>query len=305
MCICADNVKEVSNTKICSFHVGYSYDGGANITSGQLIVYSADVDSLTSSNAFILPVYNPGNNAYKIIPLDFSELGSFFYDVDSIFEKWYPKMLSKGLRSFENTFDSTNSSPLKVHTVGDYKFSIMPSKKDFNRIDRSILNVNPSAKVSIDVHTNDYSFIVCQFFQSGKLNISPFAYLCQAASDYTQVVPTIHGHPHDEIEVPGMRSMFFSHKPNFEEKSDFDHTIYCLVKQPNVVNPVVGKNDVKDFYRLLKEIKMDYKQKTVAVYPPNNFVPLKFEIKGYKTNRNIAVGVNGMVFLADLELDKQ
>jgi hypothetical protein len=177
MCIIADSVGDVSKTRIASFHTAYTLDGGKTIIPSQLIVYAANVDSNTATNAFILPVYNPGNNYQKIIPLDFSKLPDFFSNVNEIFDRWFPS---------KNWADRTLSSPngefaieniLPVHKVGDYKFSIMPSKMDFNRLDRSQLNISSTAKIAIDVHSDDYSFIVYQFYQKGRIEITPFGYI--------------------------------------------------------------------------------------------------------------------------------
>lgn len=98
MCIVADSVDDVSKTKIASFRVAYTLDNGKTVVPSQLVVYSANVDSLVANNAFILP----------------------------------------------------------VHTVGDYQFSMMPLKTDFDRLDCTKLNINPEARASIDIHFNDY-----------------------------------------------------------------------------------------------------------------------------------------------------
>lgn len=303
MCIVADSVNDVSKTKIASFHVGYSLDDKKTVLPAQLIVYAADVDSNATSNAFILPVYNPGNDYKKIIPLDFSELPDFFTQTKSIFERWFPKKyLARSMNYSSNSFDT--DSYLPVHKVGDYKFSIMPSKMDFNRLDRSQLNVNPAAKSVIDFHSNDYSFIIYQFFQRGKIEITPFAYLCEPYNDQAMIIPTIHGHPH-EIVPTGMghvQNLFVPNKPDFEENADFDHVIYSITKQ-DLPKSIITKKDLTDMNDLLRQITKDYMNRKIRVFCPKSFVPNKIDLTGYKDNRNTMITRDGSFFMRDLIVD--
>lgn len=301
MCIVADSVKDVSNTKIASFHVAYSLDDKQTIIPAQLIVYSANVDSTTNSNAFILPVYNPDNNYRKIIPLDFSKFPQFFDKIDNIYNRWFPKPVSYSRSNSTLDCFSNSGNFLEVHTVGDYKFSIMPSKIDFNRIDRSQLNISPIAKISIDAHSNDYSFIVYQFFQKGNIDITPFGYLCEPCKENSMIIPTIHGHPHDSVPTVGLGyvpNMFVSYKSDFEDSAEFDHEIYTLVK--NSMSTMVKKEDVVDIDKILRNINMDYMNRKIRVFAPKSFVPNRFTIKGYKPNRNLFVNSDNYNFINDL-----
>lgn len=305
MCIVADSVKDISGTKIASFHVAYTNTDKDHIMPAQLIIYSANVDSLTNSNAFILPVYNPGNITENIIPLDFSKIPDFFIDLERIFDRWFPKKTLRMGQAFTNSYDSNNDSFLEVHRVGDYKFSIMPSKMDFNRIDRSQLNINPLAKVAIDVHSQDYSFIVYQFFQKGKIDVSPFGYLCPPAGNNTMLIPTIHGHPHDSLLDLGSGytpNLYVSYKSDFEEQADFDHDIYGLIKssQPN---NIINKQDIIDLDNLLKQINRDYLKRNIRIYIPKNFIPKKLKFTGYRENRNLLLDYQGHYFVHDLTID--
>jgi hypothetical protein len=290
MCIVADKVDDVSKTKIASFHVAYKFDDTKTIVPAQLVVYSANVESPTNTNAFILPVYNPGNNPYKIIPLDFSKLPNFFIDVEHIYDKWFPSML-KHSYNMPKDLSVDYFSLIPVHKVGDYKFSIMPSKVDFNRLDKSQLNVNSAAKTTIDAHSNDYSFIIYQFFQTGKIEITPFGYLCESYGQYGMIIPTIHGHLHNTL--PQMR---FSYNSDFEREADFDHEIYALIKTSTQTN----KNDIIDFDDLLKNIQTDYMQRKIRIFVPKEFSPKKITITGRKQNKNLLIRRDGYVFINDL-----
>ncbi|AYV84961.1 MAG: hypothetical protein Satyrvirus1_47 [Satyrvirus sp.] len=309
MCIIADSVKDVSKTKIASFHVSYTYDGRI-FTLAQLVVYAANVDSMTNTNAFILPVYNPGNNLKNIIPLDLSNVPEFFDDVKEIFNKW-DDTYERPLGIINDSFGSL----LDVYRVGNYKFSMMPSKKDFSRIDKKYLNINPMAKISIDVHSDDYSFIVFQFFQKGKLEITPFGYLCKPYKDYAMIIPTIHGHPHNDLVDPFYDSSYSSlyapfqplntnHRSSFEQSSfensaNFDHDVYSLVR--NLTNKnITTQRDIEDISVLLKKINKDYMNKNIKIYPPKSFIPTKISIKGYYKNRNLLINTNKYSFIEDL-----
>lgn len=331
MCIIADNVNNVSKTKIACMHVGFSFDGGKNVIPGQLTVYSANIDSQVNTNALILPVFNPGNDPKKIIPLDFSTESKFFHDLKMIYARWFGYKMRNKSYAMKNCFDG-DSSTLDVHIVGDYKFSIMSSKLDFNRLDRTQLNINPASKISIDVHNNDYSFIVYQFYQKGNIDITPFGYLNECdINSQNLVVPTIHGHPHDDmstnfgIDSYSLRQPHSSapHKSEFEDTAHYDHVIYTLIKlNENSFDPhplksnfmesnynqsdkniATDQNDIFVMNHLLKKINTDYMKRKIKLYVPKKFIPNKIEINDFTKNRNIVVGKNGFAFINDLVID--
>lgn len=312
MCIIADNVKDVSKTKIACFHVGFAFDGEKSVFPAQLTVYSANIDSQTSTNALILPIFNPGNNPKKIIPLDFSLGSDFFDDLEMIYSKWFGQEIRNKFY-FTNCFDEKNDCKLDVYTVGDYKFSIMPSKLDFNRLDRTQLNINPTSKNSIDMHNNDYSFIVYQFYQKGKIDITPFGYLLECnINDQNLMVPTIHGHPHDNL-ITGISFQPYadaSYNSGFEETAHYDHEIYALTKDNENFIAIESQNllksvssDVLAINQLLKKINMDYMKRKIRLYVPKKFIPYKIKIKNFEKNRNSIICKNNFTFINDLIID--
>lgn len=298
MCIVADDVNDVSKTKIGTFHVGYSLKKG-DIIPAQLVVYSANVDSLAKTNAFILPVHNPGNDPSKIIPLDFSDLSDFFVQLDFIYDKWFPKRSTmKNSFNDSRSFCLSNDSMLEVHRVGDYKFSIVPTKRDMHRINTSQLSISPTANDAVNVHSDDYSFIVYQFFEKGKLDIAPFAYLCSSYNEKSFIIPTIHGHPHS--------SGYSNYAPingsnSFDNSAEYDHTIYSFIKSEG--NSNVNSGDVKKIHRLFKKVLTDYQNRSIRIFCPSNFIPGKIEIKNYARNRNIFINESGHSFINDLVID--
>ena len=321
MCIVADSVNDVSKTKIGSFHVAYllnTHNQPVNnndlekfIVPAQLVVYSANVDSATNTNAFILPVYNPGNDYNKIIPLDLSHLPDFFVDVDRIFDRWFPKQHygSFSLMNDSYSVQRSNSELLVVHKVGDYKFSIMPSKMDFNRINREQLNINSVAKIAVDVHSNDYSFIVYQFFQKGKIEVTPFGYICPAYREYAMIVPTIHGHDHGANNLltnPGFGQYYTQYSPyktEFADQAEFDHEIYAIIKSSSP-NNIVKKNDVVDLDKFIKKITTDYMNRKLQLYIPKTFTPQKIKLSGMKSNRNLLITGDSYQFIQDLTIEQ-
>jgi hypothetical protein len=290
MCISSGPVSKIYDTLIASFHV-YHKINNKETKSSQLIVYKAKVNNLEKTNAFILPVYNPGNDTKKIIPLDLSDQEDFFEIIDNIFRYDLP---GKGRsKSKKSDSDDEDGEKLEVHSVGNYIFSLMSSKEDFNKLDNKKLKVNPHAKVSIDAHSNDYSFIVCQYAQKGELDLEPFGYLCSRMSDRAMMIPTIHGHPSNKDS-----------KAVFKNKAKFDHNIYCLTESSKNGEDVTEKG-INSLNKVLNKLSTDYKDRKVKISLPDNFIPQIISIHGNQVNRNISVTKKGEEFLDDLEIESE
>lgn len=286
MCIIADAVGNISKNKIASFHVAYKLNN-KTIMPAQLVIYSTNVQSLTTNNAFILPIYNPGNDPQKIVALDLSYFSNFLDEVEKIYQRWFP----------EQSYSSTNISMLEndcekieVHTVGNYRFSIMPSKADFAKLDKSILNINSEAKKVIDVHSNDYSFIIYQFYQQGNLKIVPFGYLCQPLSEDRMIIPTVQCHS----DSTGLNETKI-------DMAKFDHVIYTMIKNPT--NPI-NKSDLATIDSLFGKIIHDYIKRPIRIFCPRSFIPNKIIINDYQKNRNLLLDKNGYQYCHDLMIDE-
>lgn len=297
MCIVADIVIEVHNTRIFVCNCAYMQTESNDITPVELVIYSADVNSSTKSNAVILPVYNPTGKTSNIIPLDLSACPQILDDIEAQFKRWDPQVKSYMSTNGRGIETDSFSEPLPVHTVGDYQFSIMSSKKDFNRLDKTKLRVNPQSKKSIDVHSMDYSFIVFQFFKGGDLHLSPFGYIAPLSSSYDHFVPAIHGHPHVDSEYYGVPSEHKMSSP-FEDTAHYDHLIMYITKSDNVKDR--RTEDAKSMDDILKNIRSDYLQQEVKILFPNKFTHGKFTLKGNYANRNIAIKNGKYWFIDDL-----
>jgi hypothetical protein len=299
MCIIADIVKSVDETKIVCCHVGYVIGNNNPVLPGQLVVYSASVGNLAQTNAFILPVYNPGNDTSKIIPLDFSLLRSFITDIGNIYEKWYP---TKRPGNLTRNASTSYNVKLPVSRVGNYNFSVVPSKNDFELVDKSVLKISDDALVSIKVHNDNYSFVVYQFYATGLLDVEPFGYVCPSFNEQI-IVPTIHGHPHEGMTdlgtgyVPNMYINFGSN--SFEDHAEYDHVIYALIKTDHDKSKI-NHEDVKDFNRVLREVKKDYNNNDVRLFVPLNCVYKKEIINGLHENRNLLITPYKTEFLNDI-----
>ena len=317
MCIVANEVEDVSNTKIISFNVGYSYDNGKTVTPSQLVIYGADIDNISKSNALILPVYNPSHDTNLIIPLDLSKVPDIFESVGDIYKRW--KLVEPTYSMNSKSFSANDSEKgyLSVKKAGDYKFSILNYASDFDRINPNELTINKHAKISVDMHTNEYSFIVYQFSGVGNVEIAPFGYLCQlgqSGKSDSMIIPTIHGHPHVSADpssffnrIPDFR---FNAKNEFEQMSDFNHKIYVLCKSTEYgrmqsYGVIPNKTDATDLKHLLKTINTDYMGLQITIYPPIIFTPRLLKLDGKLANRNIKIdGEFGHSFLYDLNCDK-
>lgn len=299
MCIVADKVEDVSNTRIVSFQCQYVIKDGdikSDPVSVQLVVYETNMKNNAESNALILPVYNVGNNPDNILPLDFSSLPEFINDINKVYENNILRY--KTINNSSGRFLG-GGSLLAVNTVGDYKFSIVPSKYDFDKIDKSELNIDPAAKVSVDVHSDDYSFIVYQFSAKGKLQITPFGYLCQNYQADSMIVPTIHGHPEE-----GPTGLLQNNLASFERMAYFDHAIYTLIDAYDddfvVDNGILYSCGHKQLQHVLNKIEKDYLGRNISITIPNQFKAGKIKINGHQLNKNLIVNAKGHGFMNDL-----
>lgn len=257
---------DVSATKIFARHTEPSY---------QLIVYGMSI-ATDSSAAMILPIPvkpDSGENAirfidmspvknkpsnidyqkesFAILPYISNAPRSFFDELENICHSEYIPESSKIVsNTFDQPFSSEtdeSSSILKVHDVGDYEASYIPSKDDFTRVDECFW-----LKTKIWDKLPDYSqygFVVFQLKTSKdyrkKFDIPPMAFEFPTSDPYRLFFPTTHVHGNEDDN-------------NFS-KADFDHILYCqrpnareefkyqrdLLKQKN---PTVAKN-IEIIYR--------------------------------------------------------
>jgi hypothetical protein len=182
----------------------------------QLTVYSNNVDTNSTNNMMILPVPNPETIKF----IDLSDYTRLFRDLNLNFIKQY----AKGSRGA--VFLNSYSSSLKVHEVGSYLATIVPTHQQLNNIDRNtfgtvnkFLSDTLSKYYQKDVDDN-FGYIVCKL-KSGNHGYHPFAYTHKIANDGKLFVPTRHLHGSSDFN-----SMFGN--SNNEQHADWDHQIFSF-----------------------------------------------------------------------------
>jgi hypothetical protein len=325
-------VKNISDVKIACFVIGYekiqkqtqihgniannfrsNYENNIkkNIIPLQLVVHQLqiDMDDNYANNSIILPVYNPSNDIKNIIPVDMSQTANFFNELET-------QQTSNGMYPFFSTKDNIKLSNklddnLHVHDVGDYKITLVPSKKYFiNNVDGNItIDIHNVAKLSIEQHSNDYSFIIYEFVGRGKIKILPFGYICPLLHHSKLFIPTINGQPCPDDEQYNERSFVYNSSV-FQNNSKYDNEIFiihvvnateniklnisdCELQKINNISIFLNRYIKKDLYGNDLKILLGKKSKLQ-----------KINLNGIKSNRNIIVENGQIKFLFDLLIDK-
>ena len=192
MCCFAGPVRSVTSTRIFGRLTGVGT---------QFIAYQMKYRS-DALNAMILPlptVKKPGEDAVRFV--DLSGYDRFFADLDRGFMH-RPKSRSLFLPAINSAIDR----PLKVHKVGNFDASFVPTMKDFDRLD-------PRFTISKDVWAQlpeyqDWGFAVFQLHElAGEPHAMAFEF--QTRQKETVFFPTVHIH---DGKVHG--------------EEEFDHTLY-------------------------------------------------------------------------------
>jgi hypothetical protein len=203
MCIFNSEVIRVSNTQILVTH---STDGKR-----QLTVYSNKVNT-AGGNAMILPVPK-GGRAASVRFHDLSAYPNLFEDCAKCFAAARVSKGALGWGALTDSYELSNST-LRVHDVGSYRASIVPTLDDFSRLDASVFSLSPAiGDVLRQSYGSEFEFIVCQL-QSGSHEYHPFAY-SHDVSGSALFVPTLHEHGHKQGQGQ-------------EQDPDWDHTIYSI-----------------------------------------------------------------------------
>jgi hypothetical protein len=293
MCITEGPV-HIAKTKIGGFFVDVS---GVKY---QITFYAADItatENHKTRNTFILAVYNPGNDASKIIPLNGTKLvekGDFFDDLESKcgdFDPW--ELESKGLDYLEEELIE-----VKMEKVGSYQFVVAPNKEWFKTHKINGFPLNEHSMKSINVHSIDYSFLLASFDEpEGQSKLEPFIYLSPVYKNNKIFFPTVHGHPAED-----------NSKVAFENKEKFDHHLYASVilseletnqnvathsnKKQKTQKSLIAewiepsKKSVEFLNDWFKTITEDYKGNPMKIISLENITILNYEIIGSHLNRN-------------------
>lgn len=206
-------VREVASTRIFARHL----DDGE-----QALVYSMNV-GLSEPTAMILPLPvppDPGDDALRFV--DLSGYSAFFEHLDRAF----PAPESSAARGGVLALNAERAHVLKVHRVGDFVASFVPSRADFARLDpRFRLDDAVWSKLPYD----DWGFAVFQLAPEergllarvgsmlsradpavSRRSIHPMAFVFPRRDPRTLFFPTLH-----------------VHDGSVHPMAEFDHQLYC------------------------------------------------------------------------------
>lgn len=181
MCMFTQLVLDVSNTKIFArLDEGYQY-----------LAYQMDFSS-EDDVAMILPIPTPVNSGEDAIQfINFKKHDRFFEDLHQLFVEQTRSMFlgyTKGI----------SRSMLKVHDVGNFKATFVPTLTDFDRVDKqfkfddTVWDKLPQYK--------DWSFVVFKL-KPGTVKVHPMVFKFPSRFTDRVYFPTMHIHDgeiHDE-----------------------------------------------------------------------------------------------------------
>lgn len=202
MCIISLPVDRVNATKIFSCFTENQ--------SRQFVVYSNQVTTPLTNNMMILPVPNPNSVEF----INFSHYPQFFEDCQKNFVRYRPPEYY-ATRSFSASLDMTERTVLPIFQVGSYIASIVPSVRDFDRLNPRQFPVPPDLHaVLAKQYDADFGFICCRLKQ-GTHSYHPFAYAHDIHQGGLMFLPTFHYHSHT---YSGLKDI----------SADWDHVIYTV-----------------------------------------------------------------------------
>ena len=195
MCCFSQPVERVSDTKIF-----------ARLAESKLqyLVYEMSY-AAPHDLAMILPIPSQSDDVEFI---DLSGYPHFFSDVENLFN---PDYMTKGIR---RSFNGADHLVLKVHNVGSYEASFVPSLLDFDRLD-------PRFSIPSDVWRSipgydRFGFVVFKLRATTNAHVHPMAF--KFSSFLTGTHPT-----EARLYFPTVHIHRGSYNPGIEE---FDHMLY-------------------------------------------------------------------------------
>jgi len=192
MCCFSQLINSVENTRIFARSLPENR---------QALVYSMSLDT-PKDVAMILPIPvapDSGDDAVKFI--SFEKYPDFFTDLHGCFRN--PKFLS---RKFDG-LPANAGRELKVHEVGAFNASFVPTIKDFSRLDAQF-RLADGVWEKLDGY-GKYGFAVFKL-RKGRADVHPMAFTFPTALVGKVFFPTVHIHD-GEVHA----------------RADFDHVLYC------------------------------------------------------------------------------
>jgi hypothetical protein len=175
----------------------------------QALVYSMSLNT-PKDVAMILPLpvaEGSGEDALKFV--SFEKYPDFFSDLNRCFPQ---------ARSFKSDAPlAAAAGPLKVHEVGNFNASFIPTVKDFSRVDRQF-RLPDGVWEKLGDYAK-YGFAVFKL-RKGDAKVHPMAFTFPSAMPGKLFFPTVHIH---DGEV--------------HPKADFDHVLYAQPSPRGLVEP--------------------------------------------------------------------
>ena len=186
MCMFSGPVEVVKNTRIFS---RIEQDS-------QYLVYAMDA-AIPHSLAMILPIPVYSNSPDNLAFIDLSDNPDFFSDLAERFV----------VPSRSRAPTLLGEDALRVHQVGSYEASFIPSMSDFKRLD-SRFRIDPAIWERIPIYEN-YGFAVFQL-SAGKENaFHPMGFRFETRYPNELFFPTVHIHENE-----------------YAPRASYDHTLY-------------------------------------------------------------------------------
>ena len=195
MCCFSQPVQSVSATKIFA----RAFPPGPE-RERQFIVYSMSIKA-RQDLAMVLPIpVKPKSGEHALRFINLKEYPTFF---DALEAGFPPEVVALGLRSAVATTPDT----LKVHEVGDFEASHVPTTAAFSRLDaRFRLPAGTWEKLP---QYRSYGFAVFKL-KPGAKTIHPMAFSFPRSDANSIFFPTVH-----------------IHDGQVHAKANFDHVLYC------------------------------------------------------------------------------
>jgi len=193
MCMFSGEVQDVAGTSIFVRRTSRT---------GQVLVYSMNYQA-DAELAMILPLPSLGAGEEAVTFIDLSGYPRFFEDMDKGFQAF---SLGPRSRSFPE------EPPLKVHEVGSFEASWVPTLADFSRLD-SRFRLPTEIWEQLPQYA-DYGFAVFKL-KAGEKKIHPMAFEFQTRERHRLFFPTVH-----------------VHEGSVERVAHFDHALYCQSESP-------------------------------------------------------------------------
>lgn len=213
------SVEKVSGTSI--------FARSANGNGRQILVYSMSLASRIDL-AMILPLPVPvGSPEDAVRFISLKEYPDFFQDMKQGFPDYPP--IPEGAIRRTLLAPALARPKLQVHEVGDFEASYVPTMDNWDRLDER-LRIPPGIFDAVPAY-REFGFAVFKLkaterakswfgFLGGKpasKAIHPMAFEFPRADPDNLFFPTVH-----------------VHDGQFHQTADFDHTLYCQVKKPDL-----------------------------------------------------------------------